>query len=56
MDCIVHGVADLDMTEGLSLHFTSYILTDTQTGRIIYLKQNSEFAAAAVIVTMMANY
>lgn len=34
----------------------SYILTDTQIGKIIYLKRNGEFAAAAVIVTLMANY
>ena len=25
MDCIVHGVAESDTTERLSLHFTSYI-------------------------------
>ena len=28
IDCIVHGVAESDMTEGLSLHFTSLWVSD----------------------------
>lgn len=34
----------------------SSIVTDTQIGKIICLKRNGEFVAAAVIVTLMIDY